>query len=254
MQERRAAIFYGWIFLMAMILPLAWVARPRWRERTLRRWITNWLVLVSFMLCVLGVGLWVRSYCVNEQFMFERRPLRDADGRIGRHFAYRWISSSQGLVKILEYSGSFGFTQPLGYKRTPTGLQWVGKTSKPIVAGELYGKLPGIEYYRIPLGRSSVELAGKSAPVQTPAGEMGERWLVLAWWVIVLITAIAPALWAWRASIWLRRLWRAKKARQKICPQCGYDMRATPQRCPECGNISETVVSEKATGEAPVPH
>jgi hypothetical protein len=47
-------------------------------------------------------------------------------------------------------------------------------------------------------------------------------------WVIVLLTAIAPA-------IVLRRKLRGRQPQRGKCPKCGYDLRATPERCPECG-------------------
>jgi hypothetical protein len=62
-----------------------------------------------------------------------------------------------------------------------------------------------------------------------PIGPQMFAWsVVLPIWVPLLLTGMASAL-----------LWRAhfRKADALLCPDCGYDLRATPYRCPECGWI-----------------
>lgn len=47
-------------------------------------------------------------------------------------------------------------------------------------------------------------------------------------WVVFLFS-ILPAIWL------ITRLRRRKRISANACPVCGYDLRASPDRCPECG-------------------
>ena len=56
--------------------------------------------------------------------------------------------------------------------------------------------------------------------------------LVVPLWAVALPAAVMPALWVWR------RLNARSRRAAGLCPGCGYDLRATPGRCPECGTAS----------------
>jgi hypothetical protein len=50
-------------------------------------------------------------------------------------------------------------------------------------------------------------------------------------WFLILLTQVAPAIW-FRARCRL-----AHRPAPCTCLNCGYDLHATPQRCPECGRV-----------------
>ncbi len=60
---------------------------------------------------------------------------------------------------------------------------------------------------------------------------VGGYWsdLILPYWVIVLLAGIPGGTAGWR--LWRRR----RPALSGVCRSCGYDLRASPGRCPECG-------------------
>jgi len=53
--------------------------------------------------------------------------------------------------------------------------------------------------------------------------------IMVPWYSVALLMALGPLAWLFSAGRQRRR------RRAGRCQRCGYDLRATPDRCPECG-------------------
>jgi hypothetical protein len=79
-------------------------------------------------------------------------------------------------------------------------------------------------------GAKDMSFLGFALQTTGTSDYLWQRW-VLPLWFPILVTALLPLA---RMRPEFRR---CRRARLNLCPICGYDLRATPGRCPECGMI-----------------
>jgi hypothetical protein len=66
-------------------------------------------------------------------------------------------------------------------------------------------------------------------PMYVRPGTVRFTRVVLPLWLVTMACAILPARWIYQRAVARRR------KREGHCPACGYDLRASKERCPECG-------------------
>jgi hypothetical protein len=166
--------------------------------KRLRRIIFNGLTVLSLLLCVATVVLWVRS-----------RSTADVLSRChsGNEYVLR---SGFGSVSV----GRFSFRGNYKLGDSPLRLGHADLTNP--VTREAYASMDrmwGFKYER---------------QVEPGLGMVGYRSRMPDWFLIAIFAAM-PALCA-------ISLYRARRRNHVgLCPSCNYDLRATPERCPECG-------------------
>ena len=177
--------------------------------RRLLRWTFHALAAASLLLCVATAGLWVRSYWVADQF---HRGPRDRGSTAE-------CSSSPLPVFAATYRGLF------------FGL-WVW-SERP----EDQHAAVGIRTRRTIPPRPSGPGRSRTTPVAESYRGYGENTQTVRMpaWSLVSAFALLPAIVVLRQIRAVRR--RRYRSRLGLCPACGYDLRALPDRCPECGAV-----------------
>jgi hypothetical protein len=172
------------------------------------RYIFNALTLLSLLLCAASIAMWIRSYKVLDYYGAPLGPIRfEFDSGAG------W---PQALLAADVVTNTYndGWRSVRG---TPTPRQWAT------------GWRPGPN--RFGFGFHLLRTVGP------PQGNWryGRRPILIVWapyWCLTCVFAILPGL-----AVPLRIRRRRRLNREGRCRSCGYDLRATPDRCPECGTI-----------------
>jgi hypothetical protein len=172
----------------------------------------------SLALCVPMVGLWVASYW-------------RADG-----IAYVWHNQTGIREQVLVASSQ-------------RGSIWIKhelKERSRMLRGPIFAQAPGFssfsmaasdEYTIVNQPLYGHDVLGFRYARQRLAIPAGPSWLnrssrhgvVVPDWFFVMLLAALPASWL------VLKCREIRRKRAGLCVHCGYDLRATPVRCPECG-------------------
>lgn len=191
----------------------------------MKRRLFNAFAAMSMVLCLAVCGLWSRSYWWRDDMFVNigMQPVRNASGATA-YFGMRSCNfgSRRGVVYAnvhLLLNRSAGLWDP-----PPGPLRW--------------------EHDRLPVGRLGrdgplqpllrFEFEHESLEVSANGATTSMFHVALPHWFLSAMFAL-PAV-----ATWVRRLQRRhrnRRANAGLCPRCGYDLRATPDRCPECGAV-----------------
>jgi hypothetical protein len=186
--------------------------------KRLRRWLFNFAAGVSLLLCAATMALWVQSYVVHP-FVLNQRSHGDKPS----------FRTSAHCFDVDSYGGRFHLDI------LPEPERWADQVY--VMSGP-----------NLPAGHPRMIVNVSFDPDWLPFdwwwyGEVfqvytyGRRWYLHAegqYWPIALAAAILPAVWIWRETR------NRRQCKRGLCPVCGYGLRATPDRCPECGTIVST--------------
>jgi hypothetical protein len=172
--------------------------------------------VASLVLCVATVALWVRSYCRADVIGYQSHGER----RLGVvRIRVSWIHSNVGELAFVAE------TIAMASGSAPTDSRWEYVTRAAGREGTLAASTRDF------VGVSSDWFGGFGFARASGRADPPVRGLCLPHWFVALIFAVLPVV-RLRSSLRSRTLRRDAR-----CPACGYDLRATPERCPECGAV-----------------
>jgi hypothetical protein len=195
----------------------------------MKRRLFNLLAAVSLVLCVATAVLWVRSHLVCDHLVF----LPQAGGTLVSRSLRGELIGQRHHAPLNPQQAAMVRTY---FSRPAAGLVWAARHTLP---GE-----PGVRFDWEFMGFAAFSTAGgtpvPNAPshaVQSPSGQLvmaqwsAQTEVSIPHWSLGVLFAVLPSV-----ALCRLRMRRRRRASGR-CESCGYDLRATPDRCPECGEV-----------------
>jgi hypothetical protein len=187
-------------------------------RRMLRHLFTLCLIM-SLLLCVAIAVLWAHSYKASDVFGYVHPQWSLGVGSTNGHMMLSWTPA---------YAGP-------GALQFPNGFVWNIFPAIPDENDPLnYTSHDRFARWGVAYDRNHVQ-TNRRADGKVTAYNTGHRIFVPHW--IVLVPPMILL------AIGMRRLiWQRHASKAGLCFACGYDLRASPGRCSECGTLPATRV------------
>ena len=198
--------------------------------RVMKRHLLNLVTVLSLLLCVAVVVLWARSYFARDGCRF-------------MHQGGRWeVVSSGGKLRVWnrpEIEEGSRLNQP-ALRRHIQALPALLEEAIRLAAErdramDRLAQNPErddlVQEFEVARAAWVAQARRLDPPRPTPRPPLVSHSVHFA--VPALVSALLPALWVVLRASGRRRLRECLTFR--LCPQCGYDLCASPAQCPECG-------------------
>jgi hypothetical protein len=190
------------------------------------RWVFNGLAAISLLLCITTASIAMRSIWRSDTFIASR-------------FRQWELNTDCGIFSIrisTEYQANPAKAQNSGFPSEHTGPAIPFSSNWQFQFITMPAFLP-VRMIHILLGFGreqpwSFFLDGRTRCVENQGFKFPA-------WILVVAATILPALWTFT---FLRNLRSHRWSAGGRCTRCGYDLRVTPDRCPECGKTVEKVI------------
>jgi hypothetical protein len=187
--------------------------------RRFGRWIFNGLTVLSLVSLILFLLVWMQSFRVQTQASLIFIP------RTGTTYLPSETSSIHTLV-----------SQQVWWVNVNCGVATICWQTLGCASGKMPNEDPGFSFRRMPAHSPDTEWEMElGRVVDYQYGGVCSH-LVMECWPMAILFSLAPLAWL------VQRVVRKPSRYSGKCRNCGYDLRATPERCPECGTVAQKIV------------